>query len=104
MKSLIYDFQDAELPRLFESLPDSVATVLGIMKPWPPTAAVVELEDQGRVVSSRPYPETHVSLLMKRKDSVFAERPFWLRCSGRINFSVPRARGLVSMTLSQPNK
>lgn len=41
---------------------------------------------------------------MKRKDAIFAVISPRFLGSGCINISVPRAGGLISMTLSQPNK
>lgn len=41
---------------------------------------------------------------MKQKDSAFVESPFPFCNFGRINMSVPRARGSTSMKLSLQNK
>lgn len=41
---------------------------------------------------------------MKAKNAVFAESPYLLHDSSHSNIIVPRARGLISMTMWQPNK
>lgn len=37
------DLEDTKLPRVFQSLLDSVADALGVLKPEPPTTPLVEL-------------------------------------------------------------
>lgn len=61
---------------MFESLPDSFATALAIMKLEPPGRPVVELDKQGEVVESRPYPEAPVFSLMKRKTGALRQAHF----------------------------
>lgn len=67
------------------------------MKPDPLTRAFIELDEQGEVVKSRPYPERPLSMLMMRRDVAFTASPFRFRNSARINISVPSARNLISM-------
>lgn len=85
---------------MLESLPDSVVAALGIMKPEPPTRAVLKLDERELVVDSRTHSVTSGSLVMKRKDEASAESPF--RFSD-INLTIPRERGLVSTRLPLPN-
>lgn len=63
-KWFMYKLQDAKLSRVFESLPNSIPAALGIMRPEPPTTAVVQLDNQGMVVKSGPQPEMLLSLLV----------------------------------------
>lgn len=44
---VIYDFRKPKLLRMFESLPESVADALGIIKRRPPNSAVVVRDKQG---------------------------------------------------------
>lgn len=85
---------------MFESLADFVAAVRGVVMLKSPIRAVVDINEQGEVVESRPHPETSVSLLMKMKDVDFAESSFSFRDSERINVTVPCAGNSISMTLS----
>lgn len=41
----MFKLQVANLPRVFQSLPDSDVATQGITKPEPPTTPVVELEE-----------------------------------------------------------
>lgn len=63
----MYELQTPKLPRMFESLPDSVAAALEIMTSESPNKAVVEPDERGQVVKSSPYPEMPASSLMKKK-------------------------------------
>lgn len=74
------------------------------MKPDTTTRPAVVLHERGKVVRSRTYPETTDSSLMKREDAVFAVSPFSLHVNGHIKSSVQRAKGFISMNLSQPNR
>lgn len=89
---------------MFQSLSESITAALGIIKPEPPTTAVVELGKQGQMMESRPHPETLISWLMQRKVAVFTASPFRFRDSGCSKISVPPVRVSRSMTGSQPNK
>lgn len=64
---------------MFESLPNSVAVLLVIMKPEPSSRAFVEPHGQRQVVKSRLHPETTVSFLMKRNDAVLWQARFGFR-------------------------
>lgn len=44
----MYKRQVAKLPKVFESVPSSVAAALGIMKPYPPNRATVGPENKDR--------------------------------------------------------
>lgn len=48
-KPLMYELESPKLPRRFESLPDSLASALGIMKLKPPSKDIVELHKQVKV-------------------------------------------------------
>lgn len=87
----MFERQGAKLLEVFESLLDSAAAGMKIMKPEHFTSAVVELGEQKQVMESRFHPQTPVSLLMKSKNVVFVVGPFWIRDSGCINISVSRA-------------
>lgn len=89
---------------MFEPLSDFVLGLLGIMKPRPPSRAVVEFDKDGHVVDSRPHHKTPLSIPMKRIDRIFAASLFRFHDSGHVSISVPHVRGSMSMTLSQPNK
>lgn len=66
-KTFMYRLQGVKLTREINlSLPDSVAVVLGILKPKPQTRAVVGLDKQGQVKESRTRPGTRISLPMKK--------------------------------------
>lgn len=92
-----------KLPRVFESLSDSIAAAQRVVKLEHPSRAIVELEEQEPVLKSRHYPGKPVSLLIKKKDSVFSRSPvrFHDRCLS--NSKVSHARSLISITLLQPN-
>lgn len=98
----MYNFQSTTLSRVFELVPDFVVSALGIMKPESVTRSALELCKQGLAVKSRPHPETLVSLLVKRNESVFAAIALQFRDSGRICTTVPLARCSMTMTLLQP--
>lgn len=100
----MYEFKGAKLPRVFRSLPISVATTMGIKKPELPTKAAVELDEQARMGESRFHPEPLLVSLMKIKGVVFAAGSFQFRDSSSINITVSCARSLISKTLLQPNK
>lgn len=103
-KWFTFKLQRVKLSKVFESLPDSVAATLGIMKLDPPTKAVVTLDEQEQIVESRRLPETLVCLLINKKDAVFAASPFWFRYSGRINITISRSKASISVTLLQLDK
>lgn len=100
----MYEFQSSKLPRVFKWLPDSAATALEIMKAEPPTIAIVEIDNHGWVVESRPSPETMASLLESEKGAVSGASPFRYGDSGRINITVTPTIGSTSSFLSMPNK
>lgn len=64
---------------------------------------VVELDEQRTVVRSSPNHHTPVPLLLKTKDAVFVEISFRIHDSGRLNITVLRTRGLMSIALLQLN-
>lgn len=72
----MYELEGMKILTLFESLAYSAATALGTMKPEAPTRPVTEIDEQGQVVDSRPYPVTLVTPLMKRKEAVFVASAF----------------------------
>lgn len=74
------------------------------MKLEPPTRAVVEPYEQEQVVESRNYPETLAPSLMGWKEALFAASVFSFRDIDGSDVTVPRARGLITMALSQASK
>lgn len=60
-----YSPQSPKLPKVFESLNESVAVALETRKPEPPIRAVVELDDQVRVVQGKPDPKSEISFVTK---------------------------------------
>lgn len=93
----MYKLRCAKLSRASESLPDSVAVALGIMKLDSLTRAVVELDKLLQVVESRPHPGLLLFSLLERKDAAFVAVPIRFRCSGCIYIGVLLARVLISM-------
>lgn len=83
---------------------DSVVATLVIMKLEPSTTAVVEFNEQRKVLKSSVRPETPLPLLVNGKNAVFAVGLLRFKVSCRINMIVPLATGSMSMTLSQQNK
>lgn len=59
--------QGVKLPKVSESLPDSVAAVLRTMKLEPSTRAIKELEEQGQVMESWFHAQTLISSLTEKK-------------------------------------
>lgn len=53
-KWVMYDLQRARLSRIFELLPEFVATALGMIKAVRPTTAVVDHNEQRLVMERRP--------------------------------------------------
>lgn len=88
----MHGHQSLKLPRVFESLPDSVAVAMGIMKPASPTTHVVQIYRQGKAVEKKPQPIASATTLMKRRDAVFAASAFRLGDSGRSNIPVTSVR------------
>lgn len=72
----IHEPQGVKRLRAFESQPNSVAATLGIMKQEHLSRPITELVEQEKAVGIRPNSETTLSLLMKKKDAVFAEDHF----------------------------
>lgn len=72
----MYELQGVKGLRMFESLPDSVASALGVMKPEPPTRTVIELHKQGKVVESGLHTKTLLFSLVKTKDAVLRQSHF----------------------------
>lgn len=85
---------------MFESLPDFFGAALGAAKLEPPTRDAVDFDEQGQIAENRIHLETP-ALLLKRKDAVFAVSSFRFRDSGHASITVLRAKGLISMPLSQ---
>lgn len=69
----MYEHQDAKLPSVFESLPDSVVAALGLIMPEPPTIPVEKLEEKKQVRRRRPRPEMSLSSLMKSRDAILRQ-------------------------------
>lgn len=102
-KWFMYELENAKPTRAIESLHDSVAAALVIIKQEPTNRAVLQLEEQGCVVESRTLPETPLCSLTIRKDENFREGSFRFRDSGSSNISAIRARVSIWMMLPQPN-
>lgn len=51
---VMYELENAKLPKVLESLPDSFAAMLEFMKPGPPSRIVIVLEEKGKVMESTP--------------------------------------------------
>lgn len=102
-KWVMYEYQSSKPPRVFESPPNSILAALGIMNPEPLTRAVVKLGKKGKVIECRIHSETMVYSFMERKDAAFITSSFRYRDGVRIIITVPRARGSITITLSQAN-
>lgn len=98
---VLYEIQRPKLPRVFQSLSDSVAAVFGIVKVEPPSRPAVEHDEQRQVVESILLSETSVSSLLKRSEAIFAECSLRFRGSSRIYITPSSTSGSVSMTLLQ---
>lgn len=94
--------QSLKLSTGFQLLPDFVAAALRIMEPKPTNRSILEVDQHCHIAKSTPISETPVSLLLKRRDAVFAESPLRFRPGGRINIRAPCDRGSKSIMLSQP--
>lgn len=97
------DFRGTELSRLFESLPDFVETVLGIIKLESLTSAFLDLSEQCRSLS---VGTTQKRFFLPCDEILYAfcRKCISVRIIACIIIRVPRARGLISTTLSLPNK
>lgn len=62
-KEVIYEIQGAKHASASESIPDSAAAALGMMKAESPNRAVVDLDEQGQVVVSGPIEKRRRSRL-----------------------------------------
>lgn len=98
------NFKVQRFQGFFEWLPESIAAGLKITKPESPNRALVQADNKRKAVESSCHLETPVFLVTKRKDVIFAASPPRFCDSGCMQISVPHARGLTLMTLSQPNK
>lgn len=89
---------------MFESLPDSVANALGIMKPEPPPSAFIKPDEEVQVYKSRPHPALPRIFVYKWEGRGIAASPFWFHQSGRIETSVLHGRRSIAMKLLQRDK
>lgn len=101
---VMYKIEDANLRRMFESLPNFVAVALGIMKTELLIRAVVELDEREKVVASTPQPDTPACLLMESRKVVFVPNPSRFRNSGCSNIIAPHSKGSILIKLSHPSK
>lgn len=88
VKWVLYELQSPRISRTFASLPDSVAVGMGMRKPEPPSRAVVASDEQGQVMESKPHPGRLVSLVIKKKNTVFVVSLMRFLDSGRNNIIV----------------
>lgn len=81
-----------------------VADELEIVQSKPLTRAVVELDEQEKVVESNSHPKIRVFLSMERKDEAFVASPFESFDSGHIDINVSPESASKSVTLPQPKQ
>lgn len=89
---------------MIKLLSESVPAARGARKSEPPDIAVVDLDEQRRVMEKRCQLETLGSLLTKRTDLAFPASLFPFHNSDCINITVPLHRDLISKTLLPPNR
>lgn len=98
-KLVRYNFQRRKLQTMFDSMPERVAPALGMTKKDSPINAVVELDEQGKLVTSKCNRKTLVFLFTKSKEAVLVLSPYWLRESGCINEVSSYNSGSTSITV-----
>lgn len=95
---------EPEVLQMFESLHNSIGAAFGNIRLKPLARPVLELSKQGKVVGSGSHPVTLASSPIKRRNVVLAASFSLFHNGCSISITVPHARGLISITLSQPNR
>lgn len=93
-----------KLLKVFENIPDSLKRKVGISKSSRPSMTVMELNEEGQVVSENYTSETPFSTLFKNPEIVYGVPPFCWYDSGRLNNDKPRSRLSSMLTAQGTNK
>lgn len=80
---------------MFELLPELTAAGFVITNAVALITALLEPNEQGRVLKNRPNSETPVSLFMKRKNVVYTTGQSRFRGSGCISVTVPPTKCFI---------
>lgn len=87
----------ANLPNVFESLPDFAAAALKTMKQKHQIRSTLEIDKEAQFLTNEYNLIMMIFPNIKRKDAVFAESSFMLFGSSRIRINGALTRGLISL-------